>query len=76
MSYKIEKGVPAPVPTLTTKYPWHDMGSGDSFQVKGHRGRNRAQIAGKEWLRRNRPGWEVKTRSEGGEMYRIWVMEK
>ena len=81
---KIAKDVPPPERHPLRRFPWHKMGHGDSILVPWsesdvrrrakHRGTSSAHVAALRWIKRNRPGWKVVTRTEG-EATRIWLVD-
>lgn len=75
--YKIESDVP--VPTKFLKYPWDQMGIGDSFAVPcagpAERKRTRCRLlsAGGKWCRKHAPYRRVVVRAMENEV-RVWML--
>ena len=82
MSYKIEKNVPIEPNRMRrrVKYPWDEMESGDSILMPVEEGdnpedaRRKYSNSAREWLRRNREGWVVRTRLEENGI-RLWLVK-
>lgn len=81
--YDVDNGVPIPELAASghTKYPWIDMGAGDSFLVPWEEGRHRTTVqasvgsSAREWLKRHRPELMHVTRTyEDG--VRVWFVER
>jgi len=83
--FKVEKGIEVPrsASHTGTRYPWMEMGEGDSFLVEAteevkHKASARVQVAGYAWLKRNpdtHGHLRVSTRMvEGG--IRVWFVAK
>jgi len=80
MSYEIEHDVPIP-PRGGAKYPWSEMGDGDSISVPEIYEKGKGSAAGSSaasWLKRNRPTWEAVTRRDEDEpetYVRVWFVQ-
>lgn len=87
MTFKIEKGIPIPASKNKPgnipqphqlKYPWPDMQEGDSFLVRIPMGatartiRNRMQIAGNRWCKKNQPDMRVFASRWDEDHVRVW----
>lgn len=68
MTFKIEKGVPLPPKRSASKYPFKEMGVGDSIFVDGKDG-PKAVRAAYIWGRRNNVGMAARREHNG---HRIW----
>lgn len=69
VEFRIEKGVEVPPIRHKSKYPWEELGSGDSVVVP-----ESAESSARGWLKLHRPEWICVRRShetpEG--MIRLW----
>jgi hypothetical protein len=73
--YKVKSGVPIPSSKGVggpCKYPWAQMGHGDSIWVPQSARRIGPTAYG--WLKRHRPGWRYAARTEG-EGARVWFID-
>lgn len=69
MNYKIDKGVPIPPRTRTTKYPFGLMEVGDSFEVPSG---DRAKIISACFHYNKRKEGRFTVRKVGKDQYRVW----
>lgn len=67
--FKIEKGVPLPTGYAQSKYPWHNMEVGDSFEFD-QADYSRIRSAGHAWA--SRYGRKFKFRRIGDGKCRCW----
>lgn len=72
--YEIEKNVPVPPRrgTRRGKYPWHDIGIGDSFVIPNKSTKQALALTG--WPRKAL-GHKYTVRSDGNGGTRIWRIE-
>jgi hypothetical protein len=83
--YKVEKGVPVPPASVRaggTKYPWPDMGVGDSFVVpvpageQFERVRNRVRNNWDHWRKRHPSDHRTIATRREGDGFRVWVLSR
>lgn len=78
---EIEHGVPIPAaqtgggPGRACKYPWFEMGHGDSFLVDVEDEPKNVRSSGSAWLKRNRVAWRCVARQLSDGRTRVWFLD-
>lgn len=69
--YKVDNGIEYPI--IRTKYPFHDMGVGDSILFAERPDADRARVSGMRWIKAHNLDWKfsLRTVDNGWRLWRI-----